>query len=74
MDLTSLQTMLARLSQARILCVGDVMIDCFVEGEVSRISPEAPIPVLTRSSELTMLGGAGNVARNIASLGGGHAR
>ncbi|HYE42671.1 MAG TPA: D-glycero-beta-D-manno-heptose 1-phosphate adenylyltransferase [Caulobacteraceae bacterium] len=70
MDLTSLQTLLARLPQARVLCVGDVMVDRFVDGEVDRISPEAPIPVLSRSHQETMLGGAGNVARNIASLGG----
>jgi D-beta-D-heptose 7-phosphate kinase/D-beta-D-heptose 1-phosphate adenosyltransferase len=54
----------------RVLCVGDLMVDRFVYGEVSRVSPEAPIPVLARSRELVMLGGAGNVARNVAALGG----
>lgn len=53
-----------------VLCVGDVMLDRFVYGQVDRISPEAPIPImrLTRTSE--MLGGSGNVAHNIAALGG----
>jgi len=54
---------------ARILCVGDVMLDRFVYGSVSRISPEAPIPVITREREQAMLGGSGNVVRNIVSLG-----
>jgi D-beta-D-heptose 7-phosphate kinase/D-beta-D-heptose 1-phosphate adenosyltransferase len=52
-----------------VLCVGDLMLDEFVYGEVSRISPEAPAPVFAaRRSEL-IVGGAGNVARNIAALG-----
>lgn len=53
----------------RLLCVGDLMLDRFVYGYVDRISPEAPIPVLRQNSALTMLGAAGNVARNVASLG-----
>ena len=60
----------ARLSGARVLCVGDVMVDRFVYGDVTRVSPEAPIPVLARSREIVMLGAAGNVARNVAALGG----
>jgi D-beta-D-heptose 7-phosphate kinase / D-beta-D-heptose 1-phosphate adenosyltransferase len=52
-----------------VLCVGDLMLDDFVYGEVTRISPEAPTPVLAvRHSEIE-IGGAGNVARNIAALG-----
>lgn len=70
MDLSHLQTLLARLAGARVLCVGDVMIDRFVYGDVTRVSPEAPIPVLARSREMVMLGAAGNVARNVAALGG----
>lgn len=54
---------------ARILCVGDVMLDRFVYGAVERISPEAPIPVLRILRESLMLGGAGNVVRNIAAVG-----
>src|SRR3954451_20329600 len=61
------------LSQATarqtVLCVGDLMLDEFVYGEVSRISPEAPAPVIAVRRSETNIGGAGNVARNIASLG-----
>jgi len=53
-----------------VLCVGDLMLDEFVYGEVSRISPEAPAPVIAVQRSETSIGGAGNVARNIASLGG----
>jgi D-beta-D-heptose 7-phosphate kinase / D-beta-D-heptose 1-phosphate adenosyltransferase len=52
-----------------VLCVGDLMLDEFVYGEVSRISPEAPAPVIAVQRTETSIGGAGNVARNIASLG-----
>ncbi|MGJ0396989.1 MAG: D-glycero-beta-D-manno-heptose-7-phosphate kinase [Methylocystis sp.] len=53
------------------VCVlGDIMLDRFVYGQVERVSPEAPIPVLQFHAETIMLGGAGNVARNIAALGG----
>ncbi|MDB5448018.1 MAG: rfaE, partial [Phenylobacterium sp.] len=54
----------------RVACVGDLMVDRFVYGEVTRVSPEAPIAVLARKRELVMLGAAGNVARNVAALGG----
>src|SRR5947207_3792706 len=52
-----------------VLCVGDLMLDEFVYGEVSRISPEAPAPVIAVQRRETSIGGAGNVARNVASLG-----
>jgi D-beta-D-heptose 7-phosphate kinase / D-beta-D-heptose 1-phosphate adenosyltransferase len=52
-----------------ILCVGDVMLDDFVYGEVTRISPEAPAPVLAVKHNAIEIGGAGNVARDIAALG-----
>lgn len=70
MDLNALQHLLGLAPGRRVACVGDLMVDRFVYGEVSRVSPEAPIPVLARTRELMMLGGAGNVARNVASLGG----
>jgi len=54
----------------RILCLGDVMLDRFHYGRIDRISPEAPVPVVRMAESRAMLGGAGNVARNIASLGG----
>lgn len=57
------------MSDARILCIGDTMLDHFVTGSVDRISPEAPTPILRSTSERYTLGGAGNVLRNIISLG-----
>lgn len=60
----------ASFKNARVLVVGDVMLDRFVYARVSRISPEAPVPVLAIEREAASLGGAGNVARNVASLGG----
>jgi D-beta-D-heptose 7-phosphate kinase/D-beta-D-heptose 1-phosphate adenosyltransferase len=64
-----LAALVPRLSGARVLCVGDVMLDRFVYGHVDRISPEAPIPVLSVERETAMLGGAGNVLRNLLGLG-----
>jgi D-beta-D-heptose 7-phosphate kinase/D-beta-D-heptose 1-phosphate adenosyltransferase len=55
--------------QRRVLVVGDVMLDQFIWGSVSRISPEAPVPVLEFGRESFMPGGAANVARNLSSLG-----
>ncbi|HVH80165.1 MAG TPA: PfkB family carbohydrate kinase [Stellaceae bacterium] len=60
-----------RLRNARVLCIGDVMLDHYVYGEVGRLSPEAPVPVLAVDSESHSLGGAGNVLRNLAALGAG---
>jgi len=60
---------LDKFAGAPVLCVGDVMLDRFVYGKVSRISPEAPVPVCLVSEESAMLGGAGNVVRNLAALG-----
>lgn len=67
---SSLVTLLDKLRNASVLCIGDVMLDRFVNGRVTRISPEAPIPVLRIEREKALLGGAGNVVRNIAALGG----
>ena len=58
-----------RLSGVPVLVLGDIMLDRFVYGAVERISPEAPIPVLRIAQETAMLGGAGNVLRNLAALG-----
>ena len=58
------------ISSRTVLCIGDLMLDEFVYGEVSRISPEAPAPVIAVQRSETNIGGAGNVARNIAALGG----
>jgi D-beta-D-heptose 7-phosphate kinase/D-beta-D-heptose 1-phosphate adenosyltransferase len=61
---------LDRFSKATVLVVGDIMLDEYIWGDVSRISPEAPVPVVEVQSETKMLGGAANVVNNIASLGG----
>jgi len=60
---------LAALADQTVLCIGDLMLDEFVYGEVARISPEAPAPVLTVKRSEQMIGGAGNVARNLVALG-----
>lgn len=70
MDLSALQHLLSAIGGVRVACIGDLMVDRFVYGDVSRISPEAPIPVLAHRREEVMLGAAGNVARNVAALGG----
>ena len=59
-----------QLAQARVLVVGDAMLDRYWHGRVDRISAEAPVPVLTVSSEEDRLGGAANVALNVRTLGG----
>ena len=61
--------MLEKISQVRLLVVGDVMLDRYWFGEVSRISPEAPVPVVKVQRMEERLGGAANVVRNAASLG-----
>ncbi len=53
----------------RILVVGDIMLDKYTVGDVERISPEAPVPIVKVTNEYSSLGGCGNVVRNIASLG-----
>ncbi|KPJ59473.1 MAG: hypothetical protein AMJ46_11205 [Latescibacteria bacterium DG_63] len=59
-----------RFKDQSVLVVGDLMLDRYLWGGVSRISPEAPVPVVELSGETTRLGGAANVASNIVSLGG----
>lgn len=60
---------LARFARLQVLVVGDVMIDRYITGRVDRVSPEAPVPVVHFQSEEDRLGGAGNVALNMISLG-----
>ena len=57
------------MQSARVVVIGDVMLDRFIGGAVKRISPEAPIPVLNQDSIFNLPGGAANVARNLAHLG-----
>lgn len=66
----TLRDIVEALHGKRVLIVGDVMLDEYVWGEVRRISPEAPVPVVTIQQRTYRPGGAGNVAANIASLGG----
>ncbi len=70
LDLGELQALLERVRGIRVACVGDLMLDRYVYGEVERISPEAPIPILKTRRRVAMPGGVGNVARNVAALGG----
>lgn len=62
--------LLQRMRERRVLVVGDIMLDEYMRGDVTRISPEAPVPVLEVTSQETRLGGAANTAANIAVLGG----
>lgn len=68
-DPSRLESIVRQFGRKRILVVGDVMLDIFVRGKVSRISPEAPVPVIDVQKEEAYPGGAANVARNIAALG-----
>jgi D-beta-D-heptose 7-phosphate kinase/D-beta-D-heptose 1-phosphate adenosyltransferase len=69
-DARQLVGLIRRFSQVRVLVVGDIMLDHFVWGSVRRISPEAPVPVVQLTREELRAGGAGNVATNVAALGG----
>ena len=66
----SFENILNKFSKKNILIIGDLMLDEYVYGDVTRVSPEAPIPLLKYNSNCFEIGGAGNVASNIASLGG----
>jgi len=65
-----LSDILQKFKRTHLLVVGDLMLDRFIWGDVERISPEAPVPVLRVASENSKLGGAANVISNIRSLGG----
>jgi D-beta-D-heptose 7-phosphate kinase/D-beta-D-heptose 1-phosphate adenosyltransferase len=67
--MSSFEAVLDQFGRKRVLVVGDVMLDRFVYGHVSRISPEAPAPVIQTSGPVDVVGGSGNVVRNIVSLG-----
>ena len=64
-----LRELMSRFDAVRVLVVGDVMVDEYVWGQVERISPEAPIPVVDVQRESWVPGGAGNVAANLRALG-----
>ena len=59
---------LKNLKNSRVLVIGDIMVDRFLYGDVTRISPEAPVPILHANHEESYIGGAGNVFRNIISI------
>ena len=65
-----LQDLLSRLTDIRVLVLGDLVLDEYVVGESSRISSEAPVPVVQFQSQHAVLGGAANTAANVAALGG----
>jgi D-beta-D-heptose 7-phosphate kinase / D-beta-D-heptose 1-phosphate adenosyltransferase len=67
--MSSFETVLDQFCSKRVLVVGDIMLDRFVYGTVSRISPEAPAPVIRTAGPVETIGGSGNVARNVAALG-----
>jgi rfaE bifunctional protein kinase chain/domain len=69
LSLRRVKRLLDGMARARLLVVGDVMLDQFLWGHVSRISPEAPVPVVEFDRESFMPGGAANVARNVTTLG-----
>ena len=69
LDHAALAARIGEIQTAKLVCVGDVMLDFFVYGDVSRVSPEASIPVCRVTNETAMLGGAGNVVRNLVAIG-----
>ena len=70
LDRAALGRIVRRFAGKRVLVLGDLMLDRYIWGDVSRISPEAPVPVVEVKSDSLQLGGAGNVAHNLESLGG----
>src|SRR2546422_8218796 len=64
-----LAALLKRMAESRIVVVGDAMFDIYLAGDAERISPEAPVPVVTVRGRRYALGGAANVAANVAALG-----
>src|SRR3954451_21524661 len=70
MHRSDLISVIDRFASQRVLVVGDLMLDEFIWGKVSRISPEAPVPVVNVSSESYYPGGAANVARNVREFAG----
>ena len=64
-----LEALLRRMAGAKVVVIGDAMLDVYLVGEVERISPEAPVPVVTVHASRHALGGAANVAANVAALG-----
>ena len=55
--------------KSKIICIGDVILDHYIDGKVERVSPEAPVPILIMKNQKYVIGGAGNVAKNISDMG-----
>ncbi|HKJ24001.1 MAG TPA: PfkB family carbohydrate kinase [Myxococcota bacterium] len=70
LDRARLERILDRFADIELLVLGDVVLDEYLWGDVERVSPEAPVPVVHLRDESTVLGGAGNVVRNVVALGG----
>ena len=68
-ETANVANLLCAMQNRKVLVLGDVMLDRFIEGTVTRISPEAPVPILSQSKVRQMAGGAANVACNLAQLG-----
>ena len=64
-----LQELFEAFNGKRVLVVGDVMTDAYINGQVNRMSPEAPVPVVDLQTQEQRIGGAGNVALNLIALG-----
>ncbi|MDR2354310.1 MAG: D-glycero-beta-D-manno-heptose-7-phosphate kinase [Deltaproteobacteria bacterium] len=65
----NIQTLLDKIQDAHVLCAGDLMLDCYIYGEATRLSPEAPVPILVVKRQTYIPGGLGNVVMNIHTLG-----
>src|SRR2546429_6076654 len=64
-----IEALLAKMARSRVVVVGDAMLDIYLAGEAERISPEAPVPVVSVHTRRHALGGAANVAANVAAVG-----
>ncbi len=69
MDKQQVEKIFSRFNELRVLIIGDAMIDTYLWGKIERISPEAPIPIVTITERENRLGGAANVSLNIQALG-----
>lgn len=69
MNMDNVEKIFSKFNNVNVLVIGDVMIDCYITGKVTRISPEAPVPIVNAQSRTYRLGGAANVALNLKALG-----
>ena len=69
LNISNIASLLCAMQTKKVLVLGDIMLDRFIDGTVTRISPEAPVPILSQSEVRQMAGGAANVACNLARLG-----